>query len=704
MIDRMKRTDYIETREDIISNIETLYSYLHGDSGKESMLWAVDRLKRGKNMVVEVINNHIFFAPSRFVGYINNTKDKHEENHGTDTDNVLKEYYNKIQDGRLDAVLQCELLKYNESSAEKRYWIYKDTNVEEVLKYAQMHTPNLPLEIDYNKFWHIQMHLPEGKGGVVIDSSLMLKEAEPIIGTGEWDDAQCRNFKTIPNGNIVLVRRGSQVLALCQIIGENFINDTLSEKYVNVNFRKVRILAWASEYKQPRTGLFSQGTFSSCRKGTEQYGYIASWLKYMNDIAYLDKCANLLRKKHNMILQGAPGTGKTYNTAAIALKALGINDVDMTDHKAIMKRYDSLLDDQIFFTTFHQSLDYEDFVEGLKPHVQTDADGNSIGVTYEPEDGIFKRACNAVQTDQSKDIVECIDDYLQKIKGYQNKREIPTVTGRSSLYVWWKEGNSTVSSRSTNSASSRGEEYIPSPLNIEKIKLQALGKGCENNWQSYAQAFIEAVKKEYHATTDKPVVLIIDEINRGNVSKIFGELITLLESDKRSNGNHPIKVILPYTKGEFGIPSNLYIIGTMNTTDRSTGTLDYALRRRFAFVTLKSQDSVIKKYYSDSRNEDLGSVAVALFADIKKFIENPKHLCGDMSIDDLMVGHSYFMAESEAELQDKVEFEILPLINEYINDGILNVKNEEKKTVFDAWSSLNPIQVTEEDDQEDDDE
>lgn len=702
----MERTDYIETREDIISNIETLYSYLHGDSGEESMLWAVDRLKRGKNMVVEVINNHIFFAPSRFVGYINNTKDKHEENHGngTDTDNVLKEFYNKIQDGRLDAVFQRELSKYNESSAEKRYWIHKDTTVEEILKYAQMCTPNLPLEIDYDKFWHIQMHLPEGKGGVVIDSSLMLKEAEPIIGTGEWDDAQCRNFKTIPNGNIVLVRRGSQVLALCQIIGENFISDTLSKKYVNANFRKVRILAWASEYKQPRTGLFSQGTFSSCRKGTEQYGYIASWLKYMNDIAYLNKCANLLKKKHNMILQGAPGTGKTYNTAAIALKALGINDVDMTDHKAVMKRYDSLLGDQIFFTTFHQSLDYEDFVEGLKPHVQTDADGNSIGVTYEPEDGIFKRACNAVQTDQSKDIVECIDDYLQKIKGYQNKREIPTVTGRSSLYVWWKEGNSTVSCRSTNSTSSRGEEYTPSPLNIEKIKLQALGKGCENNWQSYAQAFIEAVKREYHATTDKPVVLIIDEINRGNVSKIFGELITLLESDKRSNGNHPIKVMLPYTKGEFGVPSNLYIIGTMNTTDRSTGTLDYALRRRFAFVTLKSQDSVIKKYYSDAGSDELGSVAVALFDDIKKFIENPKHLCGDMSIDDLMVGHSYFMAESEEELQDKVEFEILPLINEYINDGILNVKNEEKKTAFDAWRSLNPIQVIDEDDQEDDDE
>lgn len=700
----MLRTDYIEKREDIISNIEILYSYLYGESGENHKQWAIDKLKRGKNMVVEIIDGRICFAPSRFAGYLNNTKEKHDENHGdgTDTDNVLRTYYNKIQDGRLDFILQKELAKHGESSAEKKYWIHNDTNVEEILKVEQVQTPILPLRTEYDKFWHIQMHLPEGKGGIVIDSNLMLMEAEPIIGTGEWDDAQCRNFKTIEKGNIVLVRRGSQVLALCQIIGDNFISDSLCGKFVNVNFRKVKILAWANEFRQPRIGLFSQGTFSSCRKGTEQYSYIESWLKYMNDIAYLEKCSNLLLKKHNIILQGAPGTGKTYNTAAIALKTLGVTDIDLTDHKAVMSRYNSLLGDQIFFTTFHQSLDYEDFVEGLKPHVQTDADGNSIGVTYEPEDGIFKRACNAVQTDPSKDIVECIDDYLQKIKGYQNKREIPTVTSRSSLYVWWKEGNSTVSSRSVNSTSSRGEEYTPSPMNIEKIKLQALGKGCENNWQSYAQAFIEAVKEEYHATTNKPVILIIDEINRGNVSKIFGELITLLESDKRLHGNHPIKVMLPYTKGEFGVPSNLYIIGTMNTTDRSTGTLDYALRRRFAFITLKSQESVIKKYYSDAKNENLGTVALALFEDIKKFIENPKHLCGDMSIDDLMVGHSYFMAESEDELRDKVEYEILPLINEYINDGILNVKNDEKKTAFNFWLSLSPIPKIEDQDQEED--
>lgn len=599
----MERTDYIETREDIIYNIKTLYSYLHGDSGEDYKSWAIEKLRLGRNMVIEIIDGHVCFGPSRFVGYLSNTKEKHDVNHGDgkDTDKRIKQFYQKVADDRLDAFMHSELSKYEESSASKKYWIPNDMTVEDIIKAMKKSTSFIPHYQNYDKFWHIQMHLPEGKDGVIIDSSLMLMEAEPIIGTGEWDDAQCRNFKTIDNGSIVLVRKGSQALALCQIIGDNFTNDSLSAKYININYRKVKIIAWASEYKQPRSGLFSQGTFKSCSKGTEQYSYIESWLKYMNDIAYLEKCAKLLSKKHNIILQGAPGTGKTYNTAAIALKTLDITDVDLTDHKAVMIRYDELLGKQIFFTTFHQSLDYEDFVEGLKPHVQTDDKGNSIGVTYEPEDGIFKRACN---------------------------------------------------------------------------------KAVEN------------------AEDNKSVVLIIDEINRGNVSKIFGELITLLESDKRSQGNHPIKVILPYTKAEFGVPSNLYIIGTMNTTDRSTGTLDYALRRRFAFVTLQSDRSVIEKHYDKLGNANLRDMAVALFDDIKKFIESPKHLCGDMSIDDLMVGHSYFMAEDEEELKDKVEYEIIPLINEYINDGILNVKNEEKKTAFDSWLSLAPIQETDEDEQE----
>ena len=732
----MDRYDFITSKEDVVENIKTLYGYLGNPDDAETYKWATGILKNGRIYVVEVIDSKLYFAPSRFVGYKKNTADKHRENHGdgNQTNDKLVEYYQKVQDERLDAAFQSVLEQYDLSSGDKKYWIPKDMTIEQLLSSSETQQKQYWIgRVTSDEYWDVAL----SNNVWVTQQRYGHQKSSAVSGL-----LGCvRNVKA---GDIIFLTYGSEIYAYGNVIECPLASDQVSNlqrviqknrhdynsgivKFEDNNVfyedltkgcdnwgQRITVDQW--HYYSDRTNVSTAGMRNEITMGVTTMSFIGITEKYgkkkvkelkeqfENKHMFISKTAKLLQSKHNIILQGAPGTGKTYNTAAIALAALDVTDVDLNDHKAVMKRYDSLLGDQIFFTTFHQSLDYEDFVEGLKPHVQTDADGNSIGVTYEPEDGIFKRACNAVQTDQSKDIVECIDDYLQKIKGYQNKREIPTVTGRSSLYVWWKEGNSTVSSRSTNSTSSRGEEYTPSPLNIEKIKLQALGKGCENNWQSYAQAFIEAVKREYHATTDKPVVLIIDEINRGNVSKIFGELITLLESDKRSNGNHPIKVMLPYTKGEFGVPSNLYIIGTMNTTDRSTGTLDYALRRRFAFVTLKSQDSVIKKYYSDAGNDELGSVAVALFDDIKKFIENPKHLCGDMTIDDLMVGHSYFMAESEEELQDKVEFEILPLINEYINDGILNVKNEEKKTAFDAWRSLNPIQVIDEDDQEDDDE
>lgn len=416
---------------------------------------------------------------------------------------------------------------------------------------------------------------------------------------------------------------------------------------------------------------------------------------------FTNKCARLLERKRNIIIQGAPGTGKTYNTASIALKVLGVTDIDLTDHEAVIKRYKELAGKRIFFTTFHQSLDYEDFVEGLKPDVQRNEKGESVGVTYKLENGIFKRACQAATKDKSKDITEYIDDFLQhKINGFENRRVIPTTTGISSFYAWWEEGHITIKCRSTQSKSTRKETHSSSRPNIKKIKDQALGEGMENNWPRYAEAFIEAVKEEYNIHGNNKVVLIIDEINRGNVAKIFGELITLLEVDKREGSEHPIQVTLPYSKELFSVPKNLYIIGTMNTTDRSTGTIDYALRRRFAFVPLKSNKSVIEKHYSE-REPTLKDQALALFNNIEKFIEEKQ--CGDLGIDDLMVGHSYFMSASEKELRDKMEYEVLPLIAEYINDGILNVSSKEKEAAFEAWCNLQPAtieEVNEEEEQE----
>ena len=380
-----------------------------------------------------------------------------------------------------------------------------------------------------------------------------------------------------------------------------------------------------------------------------------------NQMQEIQQLTTLLSHKKNIILQGAPGVGKTYTTAALALSICGENVPD--DHDSVMKRYEELQKDgRIGFVTFHQSMDYEDFVEGIKP--QLVADDKMI---YQVENGIFKIMCNNAQQKKEGNIIKCIDKYIESINGYKNRKLIPTLTGKSSLYVWWNTGNATLSTRSSYSTSSKDPEYTPSPINIEKLKMQAVGEGIENNWPSYAQAIINAVQNEYknelkNDNSNTPYVLIIDEINRGNVSKIFGELITLLEADKRIGGKHPLKVTLPYSKDEFGVPSNLYIIGTMNTTDRSVGNIDYAVRRRFAFVTLESKREIVERY-STAEN------AVNLFDAVKTFIENNKI---EMDFDDLMVGHSYFLAADDDELQMKWQYEIMPLLREYHKDGLLN--------------------------------
>lgn len=398
----------------------------------------------------------------------------------------------------------------------------------------------------------------------------------------------------------------------------------------------------------------------------------------------------ILRQKKQIILQGAPGTGKTYKTASIAVGICNPAFTDFANHQKVMEEYERLLNEgQIAFCTFHQSMDYEDFVEGLKPEVK----GNAV--EYNVQNGIFKTICEKAQTKEDADITNCIDKYLQTIKGYENKKTIPTLSGKSELFVWWTEGNDTISTRSVLSKSEKGDQYSPSPLNIEKVKMQALGEGVENNWRHYAQAFVNAVKKEYNLenqVSDKPYVLIIDEINRGNVSKIFGELITLLEADKRSGGgSHHISLKLPYSKEDFSVPSNLYIIGTMNTTDRSTGTIDYAVRRRFAFVTLESRADVIENWCnSQSIASDVKKTALALFAQINGSSINDnssfiaKHKASDFELEDLKVGHSYFMAKDMASLKLKMRYEVVPLIKEYIRDGILRSMADDDK-YFDCW-------------------
>lgn len=381
----------------------------------------------------------------------------------------------------------------------------------------------------------------------------------------------------------------------------------------------------------------------------------------------LENYVNLLAKKKNIILQGAPGTGKTYTTAEIAVRVCDPSFSDFSDRKKVMKKYIELQKSgRVEFATFHQSMDYEDFVEGMKPQLVKISEKESA-VKYEIEDGIFKRICSNAKV--INNFNEAYTKFITNIKSFtsDNPFELHTPSSNSKFYV-------TVN-RKDNLSLYTGDKNMNGTMTKENIYKQLMGDEFFDGWNGYFDGVIKHLKDKYGLSVSEnkendKYVLIIDEINRGNISKIFGELITLLEPDKREGEINGLPVKLPYSKIPFSVPSNLYIIGTMNTTDRSTGTLDYALRRRFAFVTLKANESIVPSEYK------------ALFNSVKDFINETK--IGDSKIDDLMVGHSYFMAKDKDEFRMKMEYEVIPLLEEYEKDGILNFNKASTK----KWDEL----------------
>jgi len=259
----------------------------------------------------------------------------------------------------------------------------------------------------------------------------------------------------------------------------------------------------------------------------------------------------------NQILYGPPGTGKTYNTIPKALDICGVEIVkeesesEKEFRKKLKIKFEELCKEgQIVFITFHQSMSYEDFIEGIKPKLNENQDENSK-ISYEIKPGIFKKIC----TDAEKDL-------------------------------------------------------------------------------------------------DNSYILIIDEINRGNVSQIFGELITLIEEDKRLGGDEELSVRLPYSKEEFRVPDNLYIIGTMNTSDRSVEALDTALRRRFSFIEMMTEPELLN---SNMQGIDLQQLLKTINERIEKLLDREHQ-----------IGHSYFLNIKDLEdLKQVFKDKIIPLLQEY---------------------------------------
>lgn len=348
-----------------------------------------------------------------------------------------------------------------------------------------------------------------------------------------------------------------------------------------------------------------------------------------------DKMANEL----NQILFGPPGTGKTYNTIN---KALELCDEDLTKlcRSDVIALFKQKVDEgRIVFTTFHQNMTYEDFIEGIKP-IEPRKEGDPV--IYRIEEGIFKSFCNM------NSFIKAYSS-LNKFEGHK----LPMKTGNAviekvsvdSVSILRKTDNK-IFKFSRSDISLAYEDCLRDIDNIKKHKVSKAEFG------SLLDFMLDANNRANF-------VFIIDEINRGNVSQIFGELITLIEEDKRLGNPEAIQVQLPYSKDWFGVPPNVHIIGTMNTADRSVEALDTALRRRFSFTEMPPKPELINTEGKAENGIVNGIELSTLLETINRRIEK-------LLDKDHMIGHSYFLSvEGLKSLKSAFQNKIVPLLQEY---------------------------------------
>lgn len=381
----------------------------------------------------------------------------------------------------------------------------------------------------------------------------------------------------------------------------------------------------------------------------------------------------------NQILYGPPGTGKTYHTIDLTAKILGF---DTGNHDKNLAEFNNKLGENIEFVTFHQSFAYEDFIEGIKP--ETTADNQVI---YKIKSGIFKQISDRAKSAQLKkepdsparEFERVFEQLVNSFEESENDEiEIPMkrvtfhVTGIDDNYIKFRKA-------------SGGTSH---DLNMGKLRKIYTGEVKEGTgiWIYYI-ALVDYLKSNaptlpaiVETEKDEKFVLIIDEINRGNVSSVFGELITLIEPDKRAQGTHPLKLQLPYSKSQFSVPSNLYIIGTMNTADRSVEALDTALRRRFHFTEVPPNPDLLEEV----DNYDLSEILETINKRIEILLDR-----------DHLIGHSYFLkVEDEQDLLSAFKDRIIPLLQEYFYSDYAKIelvlgekfctgeKVQNQKTVF----------------------
>ena len=459
---------------------------------------------------------------------------------------------------------------------------------------------------------------------------------------------------------------------------------------------------------------------------------------------WYDDVVRTWERRKNVVLYGAPGTGKTYDVPELAVRLCDPAFMAAEpSREEIVSRYNQLkTEKRIAFTTFHQSLDYEDWIEGLRPVVN-----ENNQVTYEIESGIFKKLCEEAERPVVKDKQVGISDnavvWKVSLAGTGDNNVRRECMENNHIRIGW-DGYGPVISDETDWSVYNGEGKQILDAYINKMKIGDIVMSCYSsqtidaigvvagdyefedkfpnykrvrrvNWlvkdinenivemndgktmvessvyrlNSITLNYVKSILEKYDTSSkmeenDKAYVMVIDELNRGNVSKVFGELITLLEADKRKGRINAESVVLPYSKKAFHIPNNVYLIATMNTADRSLGSLDYAIRRRFAFIAEKPFGLGVEGFYEDLF-EKVSRLFVENFDKYKESgwdqtmkLKPAATLSGEYKPEDVWIGHSYFiMRDEEDNTSNRLLYEIIPLLEEYIRDGVLTAASQD---------------------------